>query len=287
MNPFNYSKDQLIAKALDVRRDIITMLVPAKSGHTGGPLSCADFATALYFRYLNHRPQEPTWPDRDFAFYSIGHVTPVNYSILAECGYFPMKDLMKFRKIDGHLQGHPHRLDTPGIEISSGSLGHGLGVACGVAKGSKIDHHDRRVYCIMGDGELEEGSCWESAMFAGHYRLDNLGVVVDYNNAQIDGKNVDIMDIAPLADKWRAFNWHVIEIDGHDMDQILAAYDEMLSFKGKPTVVIAHTRMGEGVSFMEGHYQWHGKPPKPEEGEAAMKELGTTLSEWTDRLLTN
>lgn len=285
MNPYNYTIEQLRAKALDVRRDIITMLIDAKSGHTGGPLSCTDFATALYFRFLNHRPSEPTWPDRDFVFYSIGHVTPVNYSVLAECGYFPKKDLMKFRKIDGHLQGHPHRLDTPGIEISSGSLGHGLGVACGVAKGSKMDGHARRVYCIMGDGELQEGSCWESAMFAGHYQLDNLGVIVDYNNAQIDGRVVDIMDIAPLADKWRAFNWHVVEINGHDMEQIVAAFEEMQRTRRRPTVIIAHTRMGKGVSFMSGKYQWHGKPPKPDEGEKALSELGTTYQEWSSRLL--
>lgn len=285
MNPFNYSIEQLKAKTVEIRRDIITMLVEAKSGHTGGPLSCTDFATALYFRFLNHKPSDPKWADRDFVFYSIGHVTPINYSVLAECGYFPLKDLMKFRKFDGHLQGHPHRLDTPGIEISSGSLGQGLGVAAGVAKGSKIDKHPRRVYCIMGDGELQEGSCWESAMFAGHYRLDNLGVIVDYNKAQIDGVVSDIMDIAPLADKWRAFNWNVIEIDGHSMDEIVKAFEEMIAFKGKPSVIIAHTRMGEGVSFMRGKYQWHGKPPKPDEGELALKELGTSYSDWSARIL--
>ncbi len=285
MNPFNYSIDQLKAKTVEVRRDIITMLVEAKSGHTGGPLSCTDFATALYFRFLNHNPKDPKWPDRDFVFYSIGHVTPINYSMLAECGYFPLKDLMKFRKFDGHLQGHPHRLDTPGVEISSGSLGQGLGVACGVAKASKIDKHPRRVYCIMGDGELQEGSCWESAMFAGYYKLDNLGVIVDYNKAQIDGFVSDIMDIAPLADKWRAFNWNVVEIDGHNMTEIVGAFEAMAACKSKPTVIIAHTRMGEGVSFMRGKYQWHGKPPKPDEGELALKELGTTYSDWSARLL--
>lgn len=285
MNPFNYSAEQLQATALDVRRDIITMLVEAKSGHTGGPLSCADFATALFFRFLNHRPSEPHWADRDFVFYSIGHVTPVNYSVLAECGYFPLKDLMTFRKLNSRLQGHPHRLDTPGIEISSGSLGQGLSIACGVAKGSKIDKHPRRVFCIMGDGELQEGSCWEAAMFAGHYRLDNLGVVVDYNKRQIDGEVPKIMDIAPLADKWRAFNWYVLEIDGHDIQQILAAYDEMLRHRGSPTVIIAHTTMGKGVSFMEGKAEWHGKPPTMEQGEQALQELGTTYAEWSSRLL--
>ena len=287
MNPFDFTVEQLKQKALDVRRDIITMLIEAKSGHSGGPLSCTDFATTLYFRFLNHRPKEPSWPDRDFVFYSIGHVTPVNYSVLGECGYFPLKDLMKFRKFDSHLQGHPHRLDTPGIEISSGSLGQGLGVACGVAKGSKIDKHPRRVFCIMGDGELQEGSCWEAAMFAGHYRLDNLGVIVDYNKAQIDGNLPDTMDIAPLAAKWRAFNWHVIEIDGHDLGQIIAAFEEMLRVQGRPSVIIAHTLMGQGVSFMRGKYEWHGKPPTLEQGEVALKELGTTYAEWSERLMAN
>lgn len=285
MNPFNYSAEQLQAAAMDVRRDIITMLVEAKSGHTGGPLSCADFATALFFRFLNHRPSDPHWADRDFVFYSIGHVTPVNYSVLAECGYFPLKYLMTFRKLNSRLQGHPHRLDTPGIEISSGSLGQGLSIACGVAKGSKIDKHLRRVFCIMGDGELQEGSCWEAAMFAGHYRLDNLGVIVDYNKRQIDGEVPKIMDIAPLADKWRAFNWQVLEIDGHDIQQILAAYDEMLRHRDKPMVIIAHTIMGKGVSFMEGKAEWHGKPPTMEQGEQALQELGTTYDEWSSRLL--
>lgn len=284
MNPFNYSQAQLEAKALDVRRDIITMLVEAKSGHTGGPLSCADFATALYFRSLNHKPDQPTWPDRDFAFYSIGHVTPVNYSVLAECGYFPLNELMTFRKLNGRLQGHPHRLDTPGIEISSGSLGQGLSVACGVAKGSTIDGHPRRVYCIMGDGELEEGSCWEAAMFGGHYRLDNLCAIIDYNKRQIDGVVAEIMDIAPLAEKWRAFNWHVIEINGHDMAQVMAAFEEAPRIKNKPSVIIAHTTMGKGVSFMEGKSEWHGKPPTLEQGESALRELGTSYSEWSSRL---
>lgn len=284
LNPFGYSQDQLEKKAVEVRRDIITMLVEAGSGHTGGPLSCADFATALYFKFLQHKPEQPQWLDRDFAFYSIGHVTPVNYSVLAECGYFPLKDLMTFRKLNSRLQGHPHRLDTPGIEISSGSLGQGLSVACGVAKGSKIDGHPRRVYCIMGDGELEEGSCWEAAMFAAHYRLNNLGVIVDYNKRQIDGDVAEIMDIAPLAEKWRAFGWHVIEISGHDMAQIINAFEEFERIQGRPSVIIAHTVMGKGVSFMEGRSEWHGKPPTREQGENALQELGTTYSEWSSRL---
>jgi transketolase len=285
LNPFNYSVEKLQAKALDVRRDIITMLVEAKSGHTGGPLSCTDFATALFFRALNHKPSEPNWSDRDFVFYSIGHVTPVNYSVLAECGYFPLKDLMTFRKLNSRLQGHPHRLDTPGIEVSSGSLGQGLSIACGVAKASKIDGHARRVYCIMGDGELQEGSCWESAMFAGHYKLDNLGVIVDYNKRQIDGEVPKIMDVAPLAEKWRAFNWHVIGIDGHSLPQIIAGFEEMQRTSGKPTVIIANTTMGKGVSFMEGKSEWHGKPPSREQGEQALQELGTNYADWSSRLL--
>jgi transketolase len=285
LNPFNYSVEQLRSKAQEVRRDIITLLVEANSGHTGGPLSCADFATALYFRFLNHDPEKPRWPDRDFVFYSIGHVTPVNYSLLAESGYFPLRDLMTFRKFGSHLQGHPHRPDTPGVEVSSGSLGQGLSIACGVAKGSRMDGHPRRVYCILGDGELEEGSCWEAAMFAAHYHLDNLCAFVDYNKRQIDGEVAKVMDVAPLATKWRAFGWRVIEIDGHAMDEILAAGEEMLTVKEKPTVIIAHTTMGKGVSFMEGKSEWHGKPPSPEEGDKALAELGTTYAEWSARLL--
>lgn len=287
MNPFNYDIEQLKQKTLDIRRDIITMLVEAKSGHTGGPLSCADFATTLYFNYINHNPEDPTDPERDVVIYSIGHVTPVNYSILAECGYFPLKDLMRFRKIDGHLQGHPNKLDTPGIEASTGSLGQGISISVGLASAFRMDNKPNRVYCISGDGEHQEGCIWEAIMAAGNFGLDNICVILDLNNAQIDGKMEDIMDIGPIADKYQAFKWNVIEIDGHDLQQIIEALDKAKTVKGKPTVIIAKTVMGKGVSFMEGDYKWHGNPPSREQGEQALQELGTTYDEWSQRLLSS
>ncbi|MBU1320147.1 MAG: transketolase [candidate division Zixibacteria bacterium] len=287
MNPFSYDLEQLKQKTLDIRRDIITMLVEAKSGHCGGPLSCTDFATALYFNYINHNPDNPDDPDRDVVVYSIGHVTPVNYSILAECGYFPLRDLMKFRKIDGHLQGHPNKLDTPGIEASTGSLGQGISISVGIASAFRMDSKPNRAYCICGDGEHQEGSIWEAVMAAGNFALDNICVILDLNNAQIDGRMEDIMDINPITDKYRAFKWNVIEIDGHDLQQVLGALDEAKTVKGKPTVIIAKTVMGKGVSFMEGDYKWHGMPPDREQGERALHELGTTYDEWSQRLLSS
>ena len=261
-----WDADQLRAKALDVRRDIITLLAKSQTGHSGGPLSSTDFGTALFFHELNVDPSNPRWPERDLWHFSIGHVTPVIYSLMAERGYFPLRDLMKFRAFDGHLQGHPSAHDTPGIEVSSGSLGQGLSVASGMAVASRMDHHPRRVYCVMGDGEQQEGQIWEAAMFAGHYRLDNLCGIIDYNRKQIDGDVEQIMGIAPLADKWRAF---------------AAAR----AHRGSPTVILAHTIMGKGISYMEDDYRWHGEPPKMEQAEAALKELGTTYAEWSDRLM--
>jgi transketolase len=286
-NPYRFNIDQLTQKALDMRRDIITMLVEAKSGHTGGPMGFADVATALFFHELVFDPKNPKWPDRDMWFYSFGHVTPIHYSALAEAGFFPLKDLMKFRKFEGHLQGHPSNLDSPGIEVSSGSLGQGLSIAFGAAYGSRMDGHPRRVYAFLSDGEQQEGSTWEAAMSAGHYKLDNLCAIIDYNNIQIDGCVEDIMGIAPLADKYRAFRWHVIEIDGHDFKQLLAAFDEARATKGRPTMILARTIMGRPISFMNDNYEWHGKPPTKEQGEVALAELGTSLQEWSGRLLTN
>jgi len=279
--------DRLKAKALDIRRDIVTLLAKSQTGHSGGPLSCADFGTALFFHELNIDPKNPKWPERDFWHFSIGHVTPVIYSLMAERGYFPLKDLMKFRAFDGHAQGHPSAHDTPGIEVSAGSLGQGLSVCCGVAKAAKIDGHSRRVYCVMGDGEQQEGQIWEAAMFAAHHRLDNLCAVIDYNRKQIDGDVEDIMGIHPLADKWKSFNWHVLECNGHDMNAILAAYAAARAHAERPTVILAHTVMGEGVSFMADDYHWHGKPPKPDQGDAALRELGTSYAEWSERLLSH
>jgi len=277
--------ERLRAKALEIRRDIITMLVQSQSGHTGGPLSVADFGTALFFHELNVDPRDPAWPERDFWHFSIGHVTPVIYSLMAERGYFPRRDLMQFRSFAGHLQGHPSHHDTPGIEVSSGSLGQGLSVCSGVAMAARIDRHPRRVYCVMGDGEQQEGQVWEAAMFAGHRRLDNLCAVIDYNRKQIDGDVEEICGIGPLADKWRAFRWNAIEVDGHDLDAILAAFAAARAHRDAPTVILAHTVMGKGVPFMEDDHRWHGKPPGPAEGERALRELGTTFAEWSARLL--
>ncbi|MEO5617754.1 MAG: transketolase [Candidatus Eisenbacteria bacterium] len=277
--------DKLSAKALDIRRDIITLLTRSQTGHSGGPLSCTDFGTALFFHELSIDPKNPDWAERDFWNFSIGHVTPVIYSLMAERGYFPLKDLMKFRAFDGHAQGHPSRHDTPGIEVSAGSLGQGLSVACGVAKAAKIDGHSRRVYCVMGDGEQQEGQIWEAAMFAAHYRLDNLCGIIDYNRKQIDGDVEDIMGIKPLDAKWRAFNWNVIDCNGHDIPDVLRAFGEARAFKGRPSVILAHTAMGQGVSYMTDDYRWHGKPPKPEQGDEALKEMGTSYAEWSERLL--
>lgn len=287
LNPYRLSVNELNEKALTIRRDIITMLIEAKSGHSGGSMGFADIATALYFHELVYDPKRPKWPGRDMWFWSMGHMTPIHYSSLAEAGFFPLRDLMKFRKFDGQLQGHPSSMDTPGVEVSSGSLGQGLSIAFGAAYGSRMDGHPRRVYAFLSDGEQQEGSTWEAAMSAGHHGLDNLCAVVDYNNIQIDGHVEDIMGIAPLGDKYRAFRWNVIEIDGHDMQAILNAFDHARAYKGKPTVILARTIMGKPVSFMWDNFQWHGKPPKPDEGDKALAELGTTYEEWSQRLLSN
>lgn len=285
MNPYNFDSNRLKQKALDIRRDIITLLIEAQSGHSGGPLSCTDMAAALYFNILNFDPMKADLPDRDLVFFSIGHVSPLIYSVMAEAGYFPLADLMTFRKFGSHLEGHPNSLKTPGVEVSAGSLGQGLSISCGAAYGFKMDNSSRRAYCIMGDGEQQEGSIWEAAMFAGHYKLDNLCGVIDYNHRQIDGHVEEIMDVAPLADKYRAFGWNVLEIDGHNMDEILDAFKRAISFRGKPSVIIGQTVMGKGVSFMEGLAEWHGKPPTRQQGEKALEDLGKNYDEWSKRLM--
>ncbi len=277
--------ERLKDKALHVRRDIITMLSKSQTGHSGGPLSCADFGTALFFNELNIDPKNPKWPERDYWHFSIGHVTPVIYSLMAERGYFPLRDLMKFRAFDGHTQGHPSAHDTPGIEVSAGSLGQGLSVCNGVAMAARIDHHPRRIYCVMGDGEQQEGQIWEAAMFAGHYKLDSLCGIIDYNRMQIDGDVESIMNINPLDEKWRSFGWNVIPCKGHDMADVLRAFAAAREHRGHPSVIIANTVMGEGVSYMADDYRWHGKPPKPEQADEALKELGTNYLEWSARLL--
>jgi transketolase len=271
-------------RALFVRRDIVALLARSQSGHSGGPLSSTDFGTVLFFHEMNINPRRLDDPGRDMWHFSIGHVTPVIYSLMGERGYFPLVDLLGFRQIQGHLQGHPSKHDTPGIEVSSGSLGQGLSVACGMALGSRMDGAERRIYCVMGDGEQQEGQIWEAAMFAAHYKLDNLCAVIDYNRKQIDGDVQDVMGIAPLADKWRSFNWNVLDVDGHDIPALLTAFDQARATRGKPSVILARTVMGKGVSFMEDDFKWHGIPPSREQADQALREMGTSLEAWTARL---
>ncbi len=271
--------------ALNIRRDIITLLAKAQTGHTGGPLSVTDFGTALFFHEMNLEPENPNWPDRDRWQFSIGHVTPVIYSLMAERGYFALKHLMGFRSFEGILQGHPCHKEVPGIDVSSGSLGQGLSVAIGLALSQRMDKRASRTYCIMGDGEQQEGQIWEAVMCAAHYKLDNLCAMIDVNRMQIDGPTEEIMAVEPLADKYRAFNWHVVDCNGHDMEQVLAAFAEARATRGRPTVLLFRTVMGKGVSFMEDDYKWHGMPPKMDQAEKALAELKTSYAEWSARLL--
>ena len=267
------SNENLQAICKDVRADIVKMTAAAGSGHPGGSLSSVELLTALYFNVLNHRPEEPNWPDRDRFILSKGHVCPVLYSVMARTGYFPVEELMTLRKFGSRLQGHPNVKALPGLESSSGSLGQDLSIANGLALAAKLNNKSYRVYCLMGDGELQEGQIWEAAMTAPHYGLDNVCAIVDYNNLQIDGKCDEVMGINPLAKKWESFNWHVIEIDGHDLAQVLKAYEEAANHKEQPSVIIAHTTKGKGVSFMENVAGWHGKAPNKEELEKALQEI--------------
>lgn len=260
-------------KAREVRIEILKMLAAAGSGHTGGSLSAADIVTALYFHKMRHRPNEPYWRQRDRFILSKGHAAPLLYAVLALSGYFDKELLKSLRKIDSPLQGHPSSKMLKGVEISTGSLGQGLSIANGVALGLRMDGLDSRVYCLLGDGEIQEGQVWEAAMTAGHYGLDNLCAIIDNNGLQIDGFCCDVMKIEPLTDKWRAFGWHVIDINGHDMEQILTALDEAEATKGFPTMIIARTVKGKGVSIFEGKAKYHGIAPTKEELEIALKEL--------------
>lgn len=259
-------------KANIVRKLIVKMLAEAKSGHPGGSLSAADIVTCLYFEIMEHRPKEPDWPDRDRFHLSKGHCCPVVYSALALSGYFSIDELMGLRKFGRLLQGHPAR-NTPGIEAASGSLGQGLSIASGMSLAAKVDKKGYRVYCLMGDGELQEGNIWEAAMSAAHFKLDNLCGIVDYNHFQIDGRIEEVMGLAPLADKWKSFGWHVIQCDGHKVEELLKAFSEAKTIKKKPTVIIAETIKGKGVSFMEGVVNFHGVAPSKEERDIALDEL--------------
>ena len=248
-------------KALAIRRTVIEMLTEAKSGHTAGPLGMADIFAALYFHVLKHDPKNPDWDERDRLMLSNGHITPVRYAAMAHAGYFPLSECLTLRKFGSRLQGHPERERLPGVETTSGPLGSGLSQASGYAYAARMDKKTFRVFCLMSDGEQEEGNTWEGAMFAGKYRQTNLTAVMDRNNIQIDGNTEDVMPLEPLADKYRAFNWHVIEIDGHNIREFVDACDEARSIKEKPTLILAHTTPGKGVPSIENDYRWHGNPP--------------------------
>lgn len=270
--------EELEAKANEIRISIIEMLLNAGSGHTAGPLGMADIFTVLYFHTLHHKPKKPDWPERDRVVLSNGHICPVLYATMAHSGYFPLEELKTLRKFGSRLQGHPHRAFLPYLETSSGPLASGLSQAVGMALSDKIDHGltaSRRVYCLLSDGEHESGQIWEAAMLAGKERLHNLTAIVDRNNIQIDGYTEDVMPLESFSDKWRAWNWHVIEIDGHNIEEIADAFEKAKSIFEKPTVIIAHTIPGKGVAEFERDYRWHGKPPNKTEANMALKELRT------------
>lgn len=265
---------QLENKANQIRLDIIEMIGHAASGHPGGSLSIADIVAVLYFYKMNYKVEDPQWEDRDRFVLSKGHGVPAVYSALSLAGFIPREELKTLRQIGSSLQGHPDKTSMAGIDMSTGSLGQGLSMANGIAIAGKIDHKKYRVYCIIGDGESQEGQIWEAAMSASHRHLDNLTVILDHNKLQIDGKVEDIKGLMPVADKWRAFNWNVIEnIDGHDMKQIIDSLDAAENVKDKPTIIIAETVKGKGVSFMEGNVDFHGKAPNKDETERAIAEL--------------
>lgn len=260
-------------KAKEIRIEIIKMISKAGSGHPAGSLGMADIFTALYFEILKHNPKKPNWPDRDRVILSCGHIAPVWYATLAEAGYFPKKELLTLRQINSRLQGHPKRHSLPGIENTSGPLGQGMSVACGVALAANMKSQNFKTYLISSDGEHDEGQTWEAIMFASHHKLDNLINIVDRNNIQISGNTEEIMSIGNLSDKYRSFGWEVFEIDGHDIRQIIDTISKCRKLNGQPKVVIAHTTPGKGVSFMENDFRWHGKAPSQEEAKAALYQL--------------
>jgi transketolase len=285
------AKLDAIARACRVQ--IIRMLTHAGSGHPGGSLSVIDLLVVIAFGRLRHDPRRPDWPDRDRIVLSKGHAVPALYTVMARSGYFPEEQLITLRKLGSPLQGHPDRVALPGIEAATGSLGQGLSIACGMALGLRLAKSPARVYCILGDGEIQEGQVWEAAMSAPklgqpEHPLDNLTVIVDYNKIQLDDFTATILDLEPLVAKWQSFGWPVTEIDGHDLDQIDKALDQAEATRGRPTLLIAHTVKGKGVSFMENNPEWHGKSPKPGEAVAAIREiLGVSEAAWDDYLVTD
>ena len=261
-------------KARRLRVAIVKTLHKSQSGHTGGSLSAMDMVCALYFHKMRHNPQEPGWDGRDRFVLSKGHAAPALYVALAECGYFPSEDLMMLRRLGSHLQGHPDSKVTPGVDVCTGSLGQGLSMANGMALGLKLDGKPNRVYAVLGDGELQEGQIWEAAMAAAHYKSDNLCALIDANRLQIDGEVAKVMNVASIGDKFRSFGWNVIEIDGHDMSQIVQALDQAEAHKGAPTAIVASTVKGKGVSFFENKAAYHGVTPSDQELPEALKCLG-------------
>lgn len=274
----NRDLNQLKEVAKEIRQNIVKMLTESASGHPGGSLSAVEILTSLYFSEMKVDPKNPKWEDRDRFILSKGHAAPVLYAVLAEKGFFDKSELMTLRKIDSNLQGHPSIKNTPGVDMSTGSLGQGLSVANGMALAAKLDNKDYRVYILLGDGELEEGQVWEAAMTAAHYKLDNVTAFVDFNGLQIDGPCREVMNVTPVAEKFRAFGWNVLEIDGHDYDQIFGAIDKAKATKGMPTVIVAKTVKGKGVSFMENQVGWHGTAPNKEQCEKALQEIGGAIN---------
>jgi transketolase len=268
-------RKELELKANDVRQGIIRSLLAAGSGHSAGSLDMADIFTALYGAIMRHDPKNPEWPDRDRLLLSCGHITPVRYSAMAYFGYFPVEELLTLRKFGSRLQGHPERVKLPAVETTSGPLGEGLAQGTGMALGAKLDDKDWRVYVVTSDAEHQCGLHWEAMMTAAKFNLDNLTCIIDRNFIQIDGSTEDIMPLEPLADKYRAFNWEVFECDGNDIGEFVETAERAKKVTGKPQVIIAHTLPGKGVSYMEGDYTWHGKPPNKDQADEALRELAT------------
>ncbi|WP_129598400.1 transketolase [Anaerophilus nitritogenes] len=266
--------NQLKSISTEIRKNIIKSVHAAGSGHPGGSLSAADILTVLYFYKMKVDPKNPKWEERDRFVLSKGHAAPVLYATLAEKGFFSKEELLKLRHMGAMLQGHPDMKGTPGIEMSTGSLGQGFSSTIGMALASKMDKKNNRIYTLLGDGEVQEGIVWEAAMAASHYKLDNLTAILDFNGLQIDGKNEDVMNIHPIEEKWASFGWHVVAINGHNFEEIIKALDEAENTKEKPTIIIAKTIKGKGVSFMENQAGWHGNAPKDEEAQQALDELG-------------
>lgn len=266
---------ELDKKAEQARELVIKTLLEAGSGHSAGPLGMADIFTAFYFHILNHDPKNPDWEDRDRLILSNGHICPIRYVSMAQAGYFPLEELKTLRKINSRLQGHPHRTVLPGLETTSGPLGEGLSQGIGIALAAQMDKKNYYTYVICGDGELNEGNCWEAIMLAGKLKLNNLIMIIDRNNIQIDGFTEDVMPLEPLRAKLEAFNWHVLEADGHNIEQFVDRINEAQAIFEKPTIIIAHTIPGKGVDFMEKDFHWHGKPPNKEEAKKALHELRT------------